>query len=229
MSEQFSLFLQQQTWGHYIGKSSYPSDKAFLQEAERIGVSRRVPAFLAKVMNFGDRVILLRWLGKGKARAFAEMVIVGVTLNDEVAEKVAEALEDRIKCRNGGENQHHRGCGAYTITLTCVASGVTLSEIIEAAERATPKPFVMLQGRITRVFSPPEDFIKMRFTRGFFRFERLERLFTDIQQQQGTILGIRNYTRKSEPTPVRPEPKMIYPSLPLASVYRNEAPTPYEV
>jgi len=200
MSDQSSLFLQQQTWGHYIGKSSYPSDKAFLQEAERIGVSRRVPAFLAKVMNFGDRVILLRWLGRGKARAFAEMVIVGVTLNDEVAAKVAEALGDRIRCRDGGKNQHHRGCGMYTIAMTCSVSGVSLSEIIEMAQQATPKPFVMIQGRITRVFSPPEKFTEMRFTRGFFRFERTERLFTDIQQRQGAVLGIRDYSREVVPS-----------------------------
>ncbi len=204
-AQQPMLFHQQQTWGHYIGKTSYPSDAAFLNEGREIGVSRRVPAFLARRMNFGDRVILLRWLGDGQARAFAEMVITGVTLGEEVAKQVAAKFADRIHCDSEiGVQQHRRGCGMYTITVTCTVHDLTLPELIEAAQQVTPQPFVMLQGRITRVISPPERLSGMRFTRGFFRFERTERLFNELPQHEGALTGIRDYTRETAPAVAEP-------------------------
>ena len=195
-----ALFNQEQVWGHYIGKSTYPSDASFLDEARRIGVSRRVPARIARAMNFGDRVILLRWLGNGRARAFAEMQITGLTLSEDIAARVAEELGDRVRCSGDDRPVHHqRGCGMYTVTTTCVVIGVTLAEIIDIALRISPKPFVMLQGRITRVIEPPEEWDGMRFTRGFFRIERRELIFTEAQQDHGVVSGIRDYTRETAP------------------------------
>jgi len=201
MTQQPGLFLQQQTWAHYIGKTSYPSDAVFLKEAQEIGVSRRVPAFLARHMNFGDRVILLRWLGKGRARAFAEMQITGVTLESRVSSKVIAMLGDRASCREGGDTKHYRGCGAYIVAVTCTVRDVSLPEIIEMVYQAAEAqaPFVMLQGRITRVITPAERLEDMRFTRGFFRFERVEHLFTEVQQNEGALMGIRDYSRTPLP------------------------------
>ena len=171
MSQQLPLFHQVNTWMHYIG-GYYRSEADFANEAQLKGISRRLPAQVARGMRFGDRVVLLRWGGKGRVWAFAEMTIVGITLLDGLARQVGERLKDqgRASYSEGGACVE-RECGSYLVVGTWTTDA-DISEIIEMACQMADgeKVFVMVNGTLTKVYDAPMLLSPApKFTRSFIR------------------------------------------------------------
>jgi len=179
MNQQPPLFRQKNTWTHYIG-GYYRTTDDFIREARAQGVTRRIPAQVARGMQYGDRVVLLRWGGKGRVWAFAEMLINGVVLGGkehregELARKVGERLqaEGRAHYTEGG-GAVERECGCYLVCGTWTVDA-ELSEImdiaIQTAEQEGTKCFAMIGGALSKVYAEPVLLSPApKFTRGFTR------------------------------------------------------------
>ncbi len=200
---QLPLFNQVNTWMHYIGRY-YRSEGAFTAEAMGKGISRRVPAQVARGMRFGDRVVLLRWGGKGKVWAFAEMVVTGLTLLDGLARQVGERLQEqgRASYSEGGEAVE-RECGTYFVVGTWTTTA-DIHEIIELAcqiaDAKGEKVFVLVNGTIIKAYDAPVLLSPApSFTRSFIRADA-EATFqcetTGDQPPAHPILAIQNYRKK---------------------------------
>lgn len=104
-------------WFHFIG-GYYKSVEKFLTEAKRLGITRRIPVQIARGMNFGDKIILLRWKHKC-AMAFAEMIVTNIVLDEGISEQVCQKLAEKGKVkplRGIGEIKPTtiiRECGSY--------------------------------------------------------------------------------------------------------------------
>ena len=198
------LFQARQTWLHYIG-GYYKTADAFVSEAQRIGISRRVAALAARGIQFGDRVILLRW-NEGRPHAFAEMQITGLVLDHEIAARVGRELEAQGKAEyfeGGGSIQ--RACGSY-ISLGTWCVDAELSEIIDIAlqiaEQEKPAGqekaalFVMLGGRLTEVYPNPVSLTPSpKFTRGFIRANEETIFENQVEPAKGQVMAISDYSK----------------------------------
>lgn len=184
-------------WQHYIGRS-YTIER-FLREAKQQGVSRRVPAQTARGMRFGDRVTLLRWNWQGNegAFAFAEMEIVGITLDAALSERVAKRLIEqgvKVECGGGGGSVE-RECGNYIIAITCTVTGIDIPDIIAVATEVAQgeKLFVMISGRLVNSYAPVAVEPSPPFTRSFIRCQGAA--LVDTCQPAGDMIGITGYRR----------------------------------
>lgn len=199
------LLTPQNTWMHYIGKQ-YTIPK-FLKEAKRYGVSRRIPAQIAKGMNFKDIVVLLRWEGLGKVSAFAEMMITGLTFDHEIAEQVGKKLQENGQATyaeaGGGGVSINRECGSFSIggTWTVTASIPEIMALAEEANKDSGKPlFVMLYGSLAQVYDAPQRLTPApSFTRGFIRCKQMMS-FAPPTDETAVVVSIANY-RKREKQP----------------------------
>jgi hypothetical protein len=171
MSQQLALIHTTSTWLHYVG-GHYGTTEAFVAEARQAGVTRRIPAQVARGMQYGDRVVFLRWGGPGRVWAFAEMVIETVTLMGNLAVKVGARLAAAGRAEyHAGEQIIKRSCGWYVVAGTWIVKA-SLSEVLEAAidAAAGEDVFCMIGGPLTRAYGEPVMLSPApKFTRGFIR------------------------------------------------------------
>ena len=198
-----TLFQQNTTWAHYIGRY-YQSTDLFIREARRLGITRRVPMQIAASMQFGDRVILLRYDNR-RVFAFAEMVITGVVFDERISKSIGERLvaEGRATFNPGG-GACQRECGTYIVIGTyTVADDVDLPEIIQAATEIAAqnglKPFVMISGELYIVYDNP-IFLDPAppFTRSFMQFDRQPtyKYLNNQLEAANRIIEIEGYEKK---------------------------------
>lgn len=215
MSTQLSLIQQNSTWMHFIGAGYYADDKKFTREAKKYGISRRAPAQLVRGMEFGDRLVLLRYLAKGSVFAFGEARIHGITLEGDISKQVGERLiaEGRAEYQDGG-GAVERECGSYLVLGTYSVKAslkevMSIAQEIHARENGDVPMFVMVNARLTeaykeQVFLQPAP----KFTRGFIRSD-----FSYAPPKggiaEGEVIAIASYTRKE-----RPRKKAAMPLLP---------------
>lgn len=193
---------------HFIG-GYYSSPEKFVKEAQGPGgIARRIPAQVARGMAFGDRVVLLRYNGKGNVIAFAEMVIDGVTFEGNMAGKVGKKLveEGRATYIPGGMVVS-RECGSYLIAGVYEVTGdVTLAETVQMAQSAAgegEKVFVMIGGHLSKVYDKPVILSPApNFTRGFFHAEDGSFIYEgpDDDGPVNRVVGVQDYRKASRTT-----------------------------
>lgn len=217
MNSQLSLITQNSTWMHYIGTGYYADEKKFLREAKKFGISRRAPAQTVRGMEFGDRLIFLRYIRERNIYAFAEAQITGISLDYSISKQVGERLieQGRGEYQQGGMDVE-RECGSYTVIGTFIVRAslkevMTLAQEIHERENGDVPLFVMVNAKLTHAYK--EQVILSpapKFTRGFIRSEFS--YLPSKQQVKGEVIAIAQYTKKERPrrkaatTPLLPEP-----------------------
>jgi len=187
-------------WATYVG--GYYTKKKFVEESQRLGVSRRAPASLVKQMCFGDTVMVLDWQ-RGEPVVFAEFTITGLVLPGAITEKVAEQLEaeGKIKSKSEGGGLVVRECGKYELGSSYEVDA-DCGEIVTLAEQANEEreeqgeptiPLeILVQGRLTRIVEPPEMLPDgYPFYRGFSRWSN-----GVPEDQTGTVAGQVDYKQR---------------------------------
>lgn len=200
------LMYGRQTWQHFIG--GYYSDTGrFVREAQRIGISRRAPAQAVRGMQFGDRLILLRYEGKGRAFAFAEAIITGMTLDHEIAAAVGAELQRRgLASFQEGGGSIERDCGSYFIvgtwTVNCSWSDV-MDIALDVAKAKGETLFVMVNARLRCAYDPITYLDPApKFTRGFTRApDDDEWQPWTADRADGAVLAIRGYQKAPKRLP----------------------------
>lgn len=210
MTLQPDLIHQISTWMHFIG-GYYKSEQKFIREAKKFGVSRRVPAQVVQGMEFGDRLIFLRYVKGQQAFAFAEGVIVGITLDGSVANQVGQRLIDEGKAiYNEGGGIVERECGSYfvlghfEVTATLKETMAIAREIHgkqSKAEGKEPEPlFVMVNAKLTRAYKAPVYLSPSpNFTRGFIRSNNSSFVAPDDFIPERQVIAIEDYEKKERP------------------------------
>lgn len=222
MSEQqLSLIHTANAWLHFIG-GYYKNTDRFIDEAIKSRISRRAPAQMVRNMQFGDRLILLRY-ERDQVYAFAEAQIIGITLDHEIAQAVGEQLAEKATYQepSGGAGQEiERECGSYFLMGTWTVNA-NLQEVLDIAlkiaeeKRSTPL-IVMINAELmqiyeSRVYLNPAP----KFTRGFTKVSEQSQYYIEPQPMSGekTIFSIRNYSKKPRPSRSRkPIPALPRPS-----------------
>lgn len=208
MSLQPDLIHQISTWMHFIG-GYYKNEKKFISEARKFGISRRVPAQVVRGMEFGDRLIFLRYVKGQQAFAFAEAVIVGITLDGSIAKQVGQRLIDEGKAiYNEGGGIVERECGSYFV-LGHFEVNATLKETMAIAqeihgakaEGKEPEPlFVMVNAKLTRAYKAPVYLSPSpNFTRGFIRSTNTSFVAPDDFVPERQVIAIEGYEKKERP------------------------------
>lgn len=172
------------TWLHFIG-GYYKSSEKFLSEANRLGITRRIPAQIAQGMSFGDKIVLLRWKNK-LAYAFAEMTISNVVLESEISKKVCQKLAEEGKAKPSGKSEKvvNRECGSY-VSIEPWDTDAEISEIIKVALEEVSgdqKLFVMIGGTLTKVYDHPLEMIGVKFTRSVIHLSSWNKGQLDLYQ-----------------------------------------------
>ena len=213
---QLSLITQNSTWMHYIGRGFYAQESKFLREAKKQGISRRAPAQLVRGMEFGDKLVFLRYVKPGTVFAFAEARIIGVTLEQSISNQVGNRLidEGRAEYQEGGAAVE-RECGTYLVVGTFTVKAtlkevMTIAAEIHVRENGDTPMFVMVNARLTesykeQVLLSPSP----KFTRGFIRTE-----YSYTPPKDGTpngqVIAITDYVKKE-----RSQKKEAIPLLPV--------------
>jgi hypothetical protein len=183
-------------WATYVG--GYYSKAKFIEESQRLGVSRRAPASVVKQMCFGDTVAVLDWQ-RGEPVGFAEFVITGLVLPHQIAEQVTEILEAegkvKSKSKSEGGSTIVRECGTYDIggsyEVTADIGEITYLAEQEAEVAQVPLD-ILVQGQLTRIVDPPEMMPDgYPFYRGFARWSAA--VPKDID---GTVAGQVGYKQR---------------------------------
>lgn len=210
MGLQPELIHQTSTWMHFIG-GYYKSEQAFISEADKVGISRRAPAQTVRGMEFGDRLIFLRYAGKEAVFAFAEAQIIGITLDGETAKEVGERLiqEGKAEYHEGG-GIVQRECGSYFVLGTFEVK-VSLEECMDIAqeiheqkakkEGKEPEPlFVMVNAKLITAYQAPIYLSPMpKFTRGFIRSADSSFVAPRDHVVEQKIISIDGYEKKKQP------------------------------
>jgi len=217
------LIKQYTRWMHYIGRY-YRSHHAFIREAKVMGIARRIPAQVARGMNYGDTVVLLRYCRKERVYAFAEMVITGLVLSGDMAQAVGEKLQAQGKATyTAGGGMISRECGSYMIMGTWNVDA-ELPEVMDivteiAAEKGMDATFVMISGELTTVYDDPVYLDPAPpFTRGFIRVDdgATFTLFGEQEEPGNKIIAIESYQKKDRKctrSPRRSKSSAIAPAL----------------
>lgn len=132
------------TWLHHIGASFYPTPKAFVEEALKYGVTRRVSLQTLKRMNWADLVLLATPDGKSRV-IFGEYNITKLSgISGPGWEAIRQGAMDlgktatmqSVPVRQG--QVITRGCGSYVVAAKWeLHSGdLSLGEIAEILQKA---------------------------------------------------------------------------------------------
>jgi len=103
-------------WIHWIGLKYYTID-SFILEAEKLGVSRRIPPQILKSMSWGDRIYLIGEIPEMPKRGilfgyFIVDKIKYVTKDKKLSKKMKKLLEDKSEIVYCGKKAGvERGCG----------------------------------------------------------------------------------------------------------------------
>jgi hypothetical protein len=208
---QKELIHQTSTWMHFIG-GYYKDEKQFIHEARKQGISRRAPAQTVRGMEFGDRLVFLRYVGAGSVFAFAEGQIVGLTLDGDIAKQVGDRLieEGKAEYHEGG-GMVQRECGSYFVIGT-FSVNVSLKETMDIAQEIQakqareqgkePEPlFVMVNARLTRSYEDPVYLSPApKFTRGFTRSNDTSFVAPGDFAPERKVIAIEGYAKKERST-----------------------------
>ncbi|MCI0552088.1 MAG: hypothetical protein L0287_14140 [Anaerolineae bacterium] len=208
MNNQLELIHQNSTWMHFIG-GYYKSEDLFIHEAGKFGISRRVPAQVVRGMEFGDRLIFLRYVKGKSVYAFAEGQIIGLTLEGEIANQVGERLiqEGKVEFHEGG-GMVQRECGSYFILGTFEVKATLLKEIMDIAQEIhakqareegnEPEPlFVMVNARLLQAYEQPVYLSPSpKFTRGFIRSNDSSFVAPTDYSPERNVVAIDGYVKK---------------------------------
>lgn len=196
------LIHTRNTWLHFIGRY-YDTPDRFIHEAKRSGISRRAPAQTVRGMQFGDRLVFIRYNNARNVMAFAEGKITGVTLQGEIAKEITEQLMAEGKAKyhggGGGGTPVHRECGSYIVigywSVTCPLSEIVEKAIEKANERGE-KLFVMVNASLEESYEPVMLIPSPKFTRGFIK-DRSNASYhvTDDYQEHGDVVAVMNYAK----------------------------------
>lgn len=161
-------------WLHWIGNSYY-SIASFIKEAERLGVSRRVPSNVIKKMDFGDRIYCISRepnlkspvvFGYYDITKFQGLHIDWGKVPDHLQPRTIEASPFSIQERGCGTI---REGGLYAIGIPSVkklesyVSSVDGDPLAQGALVVYPKPWPMMPTiKPFRGFRPfkGDDFVK---------------------------------------------------------------------
>jgi hypothetical protein len=206
----------------YIGGKYTPAK--FIKEANKFGITRRLPANIAKSMNFGDTVLCLQWRGKGIPPAvFAAFIINGIVFDGDIQKKVVEKLkaEGKIVQDNSGAAPVHvqRECGDFLMGGGAyVREDVSIGEIVEIAQAAEGEDqdaagiakadkgslWCMVSGTLSKTYLPPRTLNPApNFTRGFmalpegmtFAEENADRVDVAEDAAKARVVGVTNYEK----------------------------------
>jgi len=138
------------TWLHFVGKSFYKLD-AFVQEACRYGVSRRVARNVLEKMHFGDRVLLAQHTGKG-AIVFGEFTIRQIFgLSEAASARVHERFETKVV--DSEPMPVERECGSYMVTGATIIKNVDIPDILSVCQDLKDIGKLMIGGQL-RLINP---------------------------------------------------------------------------
>ena len=178
-------------WMNFVGgRYSVP---AFIEEATKIGVSRRVPRH-SKV-EYGDSVILARH-GTAHSFAFGEMIVTRLTLEQGVAEKVTEKLIEQgktVTVKAGNPVPIKRACGEYTV-MSITSIDASLQEVKAAALEVNPKAMILIGGQFVKI--PHFSLIpNPKFSRGLIkcRYDFSEASAWDRTAELAGVEGYQKY------------------------------------
>ncbi|MEW6482874.1 MAG: hypothetical protein AB1397_07790 [bacterium] len=156
-------------WLHFIGKKYYTIN-AFVKEAEKIGISRRIDIKRLKNMNWGDTIYLFQGDSKGSVLFgfFKLNNIYGIP--SEAVRNLVEKGKISLSSSSDIGKKIERGCGEYIITASYVCnSSLTIKEILEEIEKLGLKKLNLLIGGS---FFPHERIkSKIPFQQGFRKFD----------------------------------------------------------
>jgi hypothetical protein len=201
-TNQSQLIFTSNTWMHFIG-GYYSNTEKFINEAIKSRISRRAPAQMVRAMEFGDRLVLLRYGGPDITSAFAEAQIVGVTLDHEIAQIVGDQLHCEFRPSADGGTEIQRECGSYTVFGVWIVKA-SLGEVMEIAmkaakERGDEPLFVMVNAELTKVYDAPTFLSPApKFTRGFIKVaDQAAYSLSPIDPvSQKIVIAINDYQKK---------------------------------
>lgn len=151
------------SWLHWIGNAYYSID-SFINEALSMGVSRRIPKHILKVMDWGDRVYCVSRLPKKVSPVcfgyFKIEIIYGIKTFD-MPEKMQETIE---VVWDGPILSQQRGCGTVQAGGYYAATASSVEELAEYGDEP------QIQGGFKVFPEPWPEFFKMPPFRGFRRF-----------------------------------------------------------
>lgn len=195
--------VKRNLWGTYIG--GFYTPQKFVEEAKKIGVSRRIPYQQLKGMEYGDVVVCLK---SGKpARAFAAFQVTGISMPADLDAMIRQEMKDRDMIdeeidapAEGG--QVVRECGSYSmgggVTLK---EGVTLHDVLAIAEphillREECPLFVLgkLVAEDLSIYAPD-----LKFVRGFFHLDSSLPWYRELVKLPvlaGSLMGIEHYQKR---------------------------------
>ena len=164
-------------WIHWIGNKYY-TIPGFIEEAEGMGVSRRINPNLLKQMEWGDRIFCA---SKQKGRAhpcifgyFYVDSIRGIKVTDLPPEVELKVINLPQKPLN-----EERGCGSLVIGA-CYAVSNTIEELADYADEP------QLQGRGLKILPKPWPvLLTLPAFRGFRRFDGKQFLEDVIAHKAG--------------------------------------------
>lgn len=209
MSKQLALVHTRTTWLHFVGGYYSDTDK-FINEAIKSRISRRAPAQTVRGMQFGDRLVLLRYITNSLGNSsyiFAESEIIGITLDHEVAKEVGERLKAEGKAEyheaGSGGSIVSRECGSYLLcggwVVTCSLSDV-MGIALEIAKQKDETLFVMVNAELTKIYDNPVYLSPSpKFSRGFTKVADETSYFVDEPvlrtADQPQVFAITNYAK----------------------------------
>jgi len=173
-------------WLHFIGRSYY-TPKAFLSEAAKLGVCRRIDVRILKSMNLGD-VVLCAQGGANGSKLLGAFIIQGLGgLSEEAGNLIAKSLG--LISLPAAPVLVERRCGQYW--LTCSYWGkFTCRQIAENLSSLKQKGIGIGNPSIIGELLPLENLgippIEIRMTIPFrpgFRPFDLEKLLSNIEEQ----------------------------------------------
>jgi len=172
--------MRNRQWLHFVGKQYY-SIKQFVDEANTIGISRRVAVKVAKDMEFGDTVYLAQYTDRG-CEVFGSFVITALNLD----EGAYNAIKDRIKIihtTDGGQTVQ-RGCGSYMIG-NIVRVEMRLSELaaLLEAEGIDASMLIGCNAKELKILQKPYPLLKNTPFRQGFRLFDGDEFIGDVQRQ----------------------------------------------
>jgi len=180
---------------HYVG-GNYTPEK-FVEEAKRLGITRRVPPSAVRQFSFGDKVVVA-YYNSGKPFAFAEFEINGIVLRGEVAQNIIAqlVLEGRCNINPNSVGSFERECGEYEYATFEIDQNVTIHEIAYRAEQYAKQTgaelWFMLGGVLTCVYDEPQ-----KISEPFFRgFKLIESDGKAVPHNKAVIIQVDNYERK---------------------------------
>lgn len=190
-------------WIHWIGRSIY-TERRFIKEAAKYGVTRRISSGVLKAFSWGDRVYLeIKRVRQDKSGiVFGYFRVEGIS---GLSTEALKALDGKLgRLVDVGGRDVVRACGWYR-TGASYTTGASVREIAEAVESTgTGKASLMLSGE----FQPlaQSRLVDIPFQQGYRKFDGSafqEALSEAIRSSKPTKEGV--YRIKGMFYPLAPE------------------------